>query len=73
MRIAIAPRVSSDMQYETGWSYEDQLERGTAWAKQNNHEVSANYLQPAVSAAKADRDELLEIVAALAGDALAKG
>lgn len=50
------------MQYETGWSYEDQLERGTAWAKQNNHEVSANYLQPAVSAAKADRDELLEIV-----------
>jgi hypothetical protein len=50
------------MQYESGWSYDDQLERGVAWAKQNNHEVTATYLQPAVSAASADRDELLEIV-----------
>lgn len=62
MRIAIAPRVSSEMQYESGWSYNDQLERGAVWARQNGHEVTATYLQPAVSAASAGRDELLEIV-----------
>jgi hypothetical protein len=66
MRIAIAPRVSSDMQAERGWSFEDQLARGHEWAEREGHTVSAIYLQPGVSAATAERDELLEIVAGAA-------
>lgn len=62
MRVAIAPRVSSDMQAERGWSYEDQLERGEQWAAHDGHDVVQRYGQPGVSAAEADRAELLQIV-----------
>lgn len=62
MRVAIAPRVSSDMQAERGWSYEDQLARGEEWAAREGHDVAKRYGQPGVSAAKADRKMLLRIV-----------
>lgn len=63
MRIAIAPRVSSEMQAERGWSFDDQLARGREWAEREGHTVAQVYLQPGVSAAVPERDELLEIVA----------
>jgi site-specific DNA recombinase len=63
MRIAIAPRVSSDMQAERGWSFEDQLARGQEWAAREGHTVTTVYGQAGVSAGTANRDELLQIVA----------
>lgn len=63
MRVAIAPRVSSEMQAENGWSFEDQVKRGREWAEREGHAVAEVYFQPAVSAGNADRDELLRIVA----------
>lgn len=61
MRIALAPRVSSEMQFENGWSFDDQIQRGREWAERNAHLVVKTYFQPGVSAAKGDRDELLDI------------
>jgi len=62
MRIALAPRVSSEMQFENGWSFDDQIRRGNEWAERNAHIVVKTYFQPGVSAAKSDREELLAIV-----------
>lgn len=62
MRIALAPRVSSDMQFEKGWSFQDQVDRGHAWAAREGHQVVKVYFQPGVSAATSDRQELLDIV-----------
>jgi DNA invertase Pin-like site-specific DNA recombinase len=50
------------MQAERGWSYEDQLARGEEWVAREGHTVTTRYGQPGVSAAKADRAELLQIV-----------
>ena len=62
MRIALALRVSSDMQVEYGWSLDDQEKRGKAWATNEGHSIIRIYRQEGVSAGVADRDELLEIV-----------
>lgn len=63
MRIAIACRVSSDMQAETGWSLDDQERRGRAWIEREGHTLARLYRQEGISAGTADRDEIIEIMA----------
>ena len=63
MRIALALRVSSDMQAETGWSLDDQDKRGRAWVAREGHQITRVYRQEGVSAGVAERDELMDLIA----------
>ena len=69
MRIALALRVSSDMQAEFGWSLDDQDKRGRAWVEREGHQITRVYRQEGVSAGVAERDELMEIVTDARGNA----